>query len=227
MKHFLLKRWFFLLLVSGVTLAGLFPQKLRLLTDLLEVRVVVALALFLMAWCLESRNLLNSLLRPWPALWAVTISYGAMPVLGWIGGSLVGLEDFRVGLMVSASVPCTLASAVLWTRMAGGNEATALWVTLLTTGSSWLATTAWLIWGTGTQVKVETAALMQGLLLVLVLPVGLGQLIRAIPAFGRFALRQKTSLGFVSKILILTIIWKAAVDVFGKLEEGTTTVTAG
>jgi sodium/bile acid cotransporter 7 len=226
MRYFLWKRWFLLLLVAGVTLAGFFPHKLRPLSDILEVRVVVASALFLMAWCLESRILLKSLLPPWPALWAVTISFGLMPVLGWIGGSFLSLADFRVGLMVSVSVPCTLASAVLWTRMAGGNEATALWVTLLTTGTSWLATTGWLDWGTGTQVNVEKASLMQGLLLVLVLPVALGQVIRAIPTFSRFALRQKTSLGFVSKILILSIIWKAAVDVFEKLEAGTASLNA-
>lgn len=227
MRRFLLKRWFLLFLVGGVTLAGFLPQRLRLLTDHLEVRVIVALALFLMAWCLESRNLLNAFLRPWPALWAVMISYGAIPVLGWIGGRLLDSADFRIGLMVSVSVPCTLASAVLWTRMAGGNESTALWVTLLTTGTSWLATTGWLAWGAGAQVAVRTAALMQGLLLALVLPVALGQLIRTIPRLRRFALRQKTGLGFISKILILAIILKAAVDMFDKLNSGIATVKAG
>ncbi len=111
--------------------------------------------------------------------------------------------------------------------MAGGNEATALWVTLLTTGTSWLATTAWLAWGAGAQVAMETAALMRCLLLVLVLPVALGQLIRTISPLRRFALRQKTRLGFVSKILILGIILKAAVDVFDKLNSGIATVNTG
>ncbi len=104
-KDFLRKRWFLLLLVCGVTLAAIIPQRLRPVTEFLEVRVFVASALFLIAWCLESRNLLNVLLRPWPALWAVLISYGAIPVLGYLGGSLFRLPDFRIGLMVSVSVP--------------------------------------------------------------------------------------------------------------------------
>jgi len=108
--------------------------------------------------------------------------------------------------------------------MAGGNEATALWTTLVTTGLSWMVTTAWLAWGTGTQVQIETVALMRGLLLVLVLPVALGQSIRAIPSLGRFALRHKTRLGYVSQLLILIIIWKAAVDVFAMLEGGRSVV---
>ncbi len=74
MKEFLIKRWFLLLLIGGVTLAGLIPHQLRLLTDLIDIRMVVASALFLMAWCLESRSLWETLLRPWPVLWAVAIS---------------------------------------------------------------------------------------------------------------------------------------------------------
>ena len=117
-------------MVGGVTLAGFFPQKLRVVTDFLEVRVVVATALFLMAWCLESRNLVDSFLRPWPALWAVVISYAAMPVLGWIGGSIFTLADFRIGLMVSASVPI----AMLCDRVSGRglpHASLSLWLAVL------------------------------------------------------------------------------------------------
>jgi sodium/bile acid cotransporter 7 len=227
MKQLFLKRWFLLLMIGGITVAGLIPHRLRPLTDLLDVRVVVALALFLMAWCLEGRSLWETLLRPWPVLSATVISFGFLPILGWIAGSFLIIEDFRIGLMISVSVPCTLASAVLWTRMARGNEATALWTTLSTTGLSWIVTTAWLAWGTGTQVQVETAALMKGLLLVLVLPVALGQLIRAIPVLAQFASRQKTRLSYFSQFLILVIVWKAAVDVFAMLESGGTTVDLG
>jgi sodium/bile acid cotransporter 7 len=225
MRDALLKRWFLLLLLGGVMLAWLFPQRLRTFTNLLEVRVVVALALFLIAWCLESRSLWHTFLRPWPALWAITISYGLMPILGWIGGWFFDLEDFRIGLMVIASVPCTLASAVLWTRMAGGNEATALWITLLTTGTSWMATSGWLTCRIGAQIQVETTSVMKALLLVLVLPVALGQLIRAFPPLGRLAFRQKTGLEIFSKILILGIILKAAVDVFDRLEISATGIS--
>jgi solute carrier family 10 (sodium/bile acid cotransporter), member 7 len=224
MKEFILKRWFLLLLVSGVALAASMPRSLQPAVSLLEPKVIVSAALFLMAWCLESKNLWSTVLRPWAAIWALIISYSLMPALGWLAGSMLSFADFRIGLMITACVPCTLASAVLWTRMAQGNEATALLVTLLTTATSWLATTGWLMWGTGTQVGISQGSLMLGLFLVLVLPVGVGQSFRAIPSLARFAIRYKIGLGVVSKILVFSIIFKAAVEMFGKLEVGPATV---
>jgi len=224
MKKFFLKRWFLLLLVVGLSLAAWMPRSLQPVVGVLEPRMIVSVALFLMAWSLESRHLRNALLRPWPAVWAVFISYGLLPALAWMASLLLEVADFRIGLMIAASVPCTLASAVLWTRMARGNEATALLVTLLTTGTSWLATTGWLLLGTGTQVGFDAANLMRALFLVLVLPVGAGQLFQAIPPLGRFAIRYKTGLGVVSKILVFSIIFRAAVEVFDKLEGGSAMV---
>src|SRR5437868_5398407 len=137
MKALLRKQWFFVILLGGVTLAFLLPGWLRPVTARLEPRVVVAVALFLMALGLESRSLFGSLLKPLPALWAVLISYGPLPALGWLAGSLLPNADLRIGLLIITSVPCTLASAVLWTGQARGNEATALLVILLTTATSW------------------------------------------------------------------------------------------
>ena len=108
--------------------------------------------------------------------------------------------------------------------MAQGNEATALLVTLLTTATSWLATTGWLMLGTGTQVGISLGNLMLGLFLVLVLPVGVGQSFQGIPSFARFAIRNKIGLGVVSKILVFSIIFKAAVEMFDKLEGGSAAV---
>jgi sodium/bile acid cotransporter 7 len=127
--------------------------------------------------------------------------------------------------MIVASVPCTLASAALWTRLAGGDEATAMLVTLLTTSTSWLATTAWLAWGTGTQVSINTIEMMTGLLLVLVLPVGIGQALRSIGPLARTATRFKRVIGTVSQLLILVIILKAAADVSSRLRRETVTLS--
>src|SRR5437016_5722231 len=112
MKNLLLKRWFLVLMLAAVLLAWSFPRPLRSCIGWLEPRAVVAVALFLMAWGLESRSLVSAILRPLPALWAVVISYGALPALAWLGGRCLLEGDLRIGLMIIASVPCTLASAV-------------------------------------------------------------------------------------------------------------------
>jgi len=216
--HALLSRqWFLVILLGAACLAFLRPDGLRPVTARLELRVVVAVALFIMAWSLEGRSLFAALVRPWPALWAALISYGLVPALGLLAGLLIPQTDLRVGLLIITSVPCTLASAVLWTRLARGNEATALLVVLLTTAVSWLATTTWLTFGAGLAAEVKPSAMMQSLLFVLIVPVGLGQLSRSIPFLARAATRLKSALGILSRLLILCIVLKAIVDVSDRL----------
>jgi solute carrier family 10 (sodium/bile acid cotransporter), member 7 len=218
MKTLLARHWFLVTLVTGVALACLVPAWFGW-AEHLDPRVVVAPALFLMAWTLPSRSLARVLLRPWPALWAVAISYGLVPVCGWLAGTLVPVDDFRIGLLIVTCVPCTLASAALWTRMAGGDEATALLVTLLTTASSWLVTPAWLAGATGMTVAVDALAMMKDLLLSLVVPVAVGQLIQALGPLARLATRHKQQLGVVSQFLILVVLLKAAVYVSARLRQ--------
>jgi len=227
MIRFLAKRWFLLVVIAGGLLAWLQPDWLRW-TRHAEPQLVMALALFLAAWTLESRSLYQTLLRPQAALWALVISYGFLPALSFfLGQWLLPIEDFRIGLMITASVPCTLASAVLWTRMAGGNEAAALLSTLLTTFLSWFATTAWLAFGTGSEVHVDSSGMMRGLALILVLPVGVGQLLRAAPVLARTATRYKTPLGVISRLLIVVIMLRAAVEVRDQAARETSQLSAG
>jgi solute carrier family 10 (sodium/bile acid cotransporter), member 7 len=226
MKVFLARRWFLLVLLAGIAVAAISPGALRW-TDMVRPQPVMALALFLAAWTLESRSLYQSFLRPAPALWAVVISYLFVPVVGWLAGFLLPVLDFQIGLMICTSVPCTLASAVLWTRMAGGNEATALLATFLTTAMSWFATTAWLAWGTGQDVQIDTAAMMTDLAVILVMPVGVGQLARAVSPLRWFATRFRPLLGVISRLLILLIMLKAAAAVSSQLSEHALTIGIG
>jgi sodium/bile acid cotransporter 7 len=227
MVGFLAKRWFLLVIVAGGIVAWLLPDWLRW-TRHAEPQLIMALALFLAAWTLESRSLYLTLLRPQAALWALVISYGFLPAVGFfLGEWLLPIEDFRIGLMITASVPCTLASAVLWTRMAGGNEAVALLSTLLTTFLSWFATTTWLAFGTGSEVHVDSASMMRSLALILVLPVGVGQLLRAPPLLARTATRYRTPLGVISRLLIVVIMLRAAVEVRDRATQETAELTLG
>jgi sodium/bile acid cotransporter 7 len=221
MLPFLAKRWFLLTLVAGVAVAGFWPGVLGWTrSEWLRPQLVMALALFLSAWTMESRSLYQAIVRPWPSLWATAISYGFLPALAWVSGFyLLTNDEFRIGLMICASVPCTLASAVLWTRMAGGNEATALLTTFITTGISWFATTAWLSGTTGQEVALDIPAMMRDLALILVLPVALGQLGRTVHMFRWVAVQFRQPLSAVSRVLILLIMLRAAVLVSEQLAE--------
>jgi len=218
MKRFLSRSWFLLLLLLGAVLAGVVPAWFGW-AGRIDPRYVVAPAMFLMGWTLPSRSLARVLVRPGPALWAMAISYGALPAAAWAASALLPVDDFRIGLLIVSAVPCTLASAVLWTRMGHGDDATALLVVLLTTATSWLVTPAWLALTTGTVVDVNTVAMMRDLLLTLVLPVALGQVGRMPEPLARAALHHKRLLSVISQLLILVILLKAAVYLSVRLRQ--------
>jgi sodium/bile acid cotransporter 7 len=224
MKGFVAKRWFLLLVCAGAILILVWPQGLGW-AAYLDPSVAGAAAIFLSAWSLNSRKLVQAVLHPLAALWAVSISYGLLPALAWLFGRLLPHADMRIGLLLIASVPCTLASAAIWTRMAAGNEATALLVTLFTNLSSWLATTAWLMLGAGVAADQGTAfGMMARLVLVLVVPVGLGQMLRTFGPLAQFADSHRTSLSIVARLLTVMIMLKAAMDIRDRLEHDTTPV---
>ncbi len=227
MRAFLARRWFLLVVVAGALVVWLAPGGLRW-TRPVNPSVTGAVAIFLTAWGLETRRLVGALVRPLAALWAVAVSFGLLPALAWLAGPLLPPGDLRLGLMVMAAVPCTLASAVIWTRLAGGDEATALCVTLLTNLTGWLATTAWLTLATAVSPGGAAApALMGKLLWILVLPLGLGQALRAVGPLARAAARYKPALGVTARLLTLVIMLKAAFEVRDRLDRGPAEVDAG
>jgi solute carrier family 10 (sodium/bile acid cotransporter), member 7 len=225
MLAFLTQRWFLCALITGVGLALLAPHAVHAATQHLAPPLVIAVALFLMAWTMPSRSLAGELRQPWAALWATAIGYGALPAMGWLVGHVAPLPDVQIGLLLAASVPCTLASCVLWTRLAGGNEATALLTVLFCTLSSWFLTTFWLAATTGAQVDIPISKMMRELVITLVVPVAVGQGLRFYQPCAEFANRHKRALGVVAQLFVLSIVLKAAAAVGLQVEEGGATLT--
>jgi sodium/bile acid cotransporter 7 len=219
MLAFLAQRWFLCALVVGVSLALAAPQAFHVWTKELPPPLVIAVALFIIAWTMPSASLAGESRRPWAALWAVTISYGMLPGVAWLLGQL-SPPDIRVGLMLAASVPCTLASGVLWTRLAGGNEATALLTVVASTLSSWFLTTFWLTTTTRADIDLPAAQMMLDLALTLVVPVALGQGARLSAPLRQFADRHKTALGAIAQLFVLAVVLKASAAVGLKIHEG-------
>ena len=219
--HLFVRHWFLILLCACLALTFSFPA-LFTWTAYLEPRLTVAITLFLTAWTMPARSLAGELRSPWPALWAVVISYGAVPGFAWGLGRLAPVDDLRIGLILVASVPCTLASAVLWTRMADGNEATALATVLGTTLISWVATPAWLLWTTGTLAPIAVGEMMLDLALCLLVPVALGQLVRGWQPAAEVADRHKSLLGAIAQVFVLAIVLRAGVAVGTRYHDGGT-----
>jgi sodium/bile acid cotransporter 7 len=172
---------------------------------------LTALILFLMSVTLDNRQLRSSLARPAPVVWAIVVNYGLIPLAAWPLSRLQLTPDFVVGLLVAASVPCTMAAASVWTRKAGGNDAIPLLVTLITNSLCFALTPLWLQWTLpaveGGAVQLDTGYLMQKLIVSALLPITAGQLTRLVPLLAVAADRRKVLLGNLAQACILTIVF--------------------
>jgi sodium/bile acid cotransporter 7 len=217
MRSFVRNHWFVCGIALGLISTLLFPGTLQPVTDTFEPRITVGLSLFLMAIMMPINSLLAEARRPWASLWAVLLSYGLVPVFAWLIGKPAP-SSVQIGLVLVSSVPCTLSAAILWTRLAGGNEATALVVVIGTILVSWFATP--LLVGLLTETTLDPTlvnAIMLDLILSLIVPMFLGQALRFIGVCARFADRHRVALAAVSQCCVLAIVLKAGVAVGGRL----------
>lgn len=208
MRDFLARRWFFLLLSASIGFALLWPEWVRPCANSIPERLMVMLSLFLIAWSLSIGQLLETLRRPGGALWALAVSFGLLPGLAWFLRFLLPLDDLQVGLMICASVPSTLSSAVIWTRLAGGNDALAMLSTVLSSGIGWLATSYWLTVATRIETSLSAWTMMSDLLLVLIVPLTAGQMVRCSSFVVWLTEEYQVINGVVARLIICVMLVK-------------------
>lgn len=209
MKKFLIQRWFLIALVAVLAIGTCFAKQLEPVTKLhfpgtaMPLRsVIVAVVLFLMAFPLEASAMWKAMRRPWPPLLAVVVNVGLLPLLAW--GVSFGLNaDLGGGLLVAAATPCTLASAAVWTRRAGGNDAVAILVTIITNLFCFIVTPLWLLVMTGESVdspELSLANMSTKLGSLVVLPMFAAQLLRRYKPLGIWATREKLTLSVLAHV---------------------------
>lgn len=217
MRKFLVRHWFLGGLAAAVVTGFAFAEPLSALPDVWVLRNgIVVVVLFLMSFPLALGDLQRAVRRPGGAVLATLVNYGALPLIAW-AASLLSSGDLAIGINVMAAIPCTLASAAVWTRRAGGNDSTALIVTLVTNAFCFLVTPFWLYWTTGSHITISLGIPTDGrglsllemmikLFFLVVLPMMAGQLARAIPAAGNWATENKKILSNVAQTGILAMV---------------------
>ena len=160
MKEFLAKRWFLLSLVVVFTLGLSFHEQCASWAKQTQFQyAVVFTVLFLMAVSLSLKALSSGIRRPRGTLLAVAMNYGVLPLILWAVTCLLGNPEFkglRDGLLVIAVTPCTLVSAAVWTRRAGGNDSIAIMVTLVTNLLCFVIAPLWILLFFGADVEFKT-----------------------------------------------------------------------
>lgn len=188
----------------------------------LDTRLATAIVLFLMSFTLKGDHLRDAFLRPWPVAIAFAINFGLIPLMAIPAMGVQFLSDFEVGLMIAASVPCTMAAASVWTRKAGGNDAVSLLVTVTTNGSCFLITPLWLNWRLESAVELDLSSMITRLLTGVLIPMLIGQLLRLWPPCAAWADRFKTECGVVAQALILALVFTGATNAGMRIAGGGT-----
>ncbi len=213
-SRFARKHWFLIGLFLVMLLGFNACQQLAWMQDANRTRSgLVAIVIFLTALPIETAVIRSTLRRPAAAILGTVINFGVLPLMGW-GLSFLLRGDLALGLLVVSATPCTVASAALWTRRAGGNEVVALCVTVVTNATCFFVTSVWLGWMTQGNVNlphIAPQAMIQKLALLILLPGMLAQLIRQVPSVSERTRTHRTPIATVTQIGLLGIVGFGAV----------------
>ena len=224
MLRFLTHRWFLIALTILFVLGLLGASHLKLLAEWKWLRQTnLFLVMFITALPLEARSIWQTLKRPLAPAIALTMTYGLLPLIAWGASHLIQDPSLAGGLLVASVTPCTVASAAVWTRRAGGNDSVAILSTVLTNLACFIVPPLWLsvmLRGTAATASLDAGKLMIELLLLVVLPMVLAQLARFYARFAEFATRRKQSLSTLAQCGILLMVLFGAVNSGLKMQSG-------
>lgn len=185
MRAFLLRHWFLIGLAVVITLAALLPwigARGGPLYPELTVHLAVAGAFLISGMTLPLARLreaagrvrMHLFIQGFCFVLIPALVWSTLPLLAWLGAS----EALAQGFMVLACLPITIASCVIFTRAAAGNEAAALCNSVLGNLIGLVVTPALLLLLLGTHGEAPISSVLGQLSLEVLLPLLVGQVIR-------------------------------------------------
>jgi sodium/bile acid cotransporter 7 len=212
--------WLALILLAGMAKPEAFTPFLSQDIQTRGQQGVVFFVMFMMSLALPTDALFRTVKRPWSSILGVLLNWGLIPLLAMVAAPLLHSE-FRPGLFLAAAMPCSMASASVWTRRAGGNDAIALLVTVITNGTCFAVTPLLVLLLTGKQVNFNVQDKVTELAIVVLLPLVLGQVIRQIDPIRAWCDRHRAILGVVTQSGLLFVILLGAVKTGERLQQAT------
>ena len=180
-------------------------------------RLLVAVLMFLMGLGLSPRGILTQLRKVRALGLFLLVSYGLAPLVAYGVGRLLFSQrpDLFTGLIIMGATATTLSSCVVWSRLAGGNDALALVMSMVGNSLQFVVTPAWLALLLGASVQVDAVGMMKGLVVVVLIPILSSQAV-VVLSRGR-ALRLKPLTGVLARVLVLGVILVAVSKAAGDL----------
>jgi sodium/bile acid cotransporter 7 len=225
MRRFFIHRWFLLALIAVIVGGAYFSAPLtRSLARLPHSweNVLIAAVMFLMALPLDARAIGRALRWPTATFLGAATNFIVPPLVACAIAPLLAVvsRDLALGLLIAASVPATISSAAVWTRRAGGNDAVALLVSMVTNLSCFAVTPLLLAVTAGAQIdgtQFRPGGMMVRLALIVALPIVLAQALRLVPRVAFWSARRKTPLGVACQFGMLTMVFTGVVQCGEKL----------
>jgi sodium/bile acid cotransporter 7 len=206
----LAKHWFLLSLAVCFSLGFYFAHPLRPLLDLAWLRnSIVFVVMWAMGVTLHAEAVRQSLVKPRPSLLAIAINVLFIPLLA-LPWRWVLPADLFGGLFVTSIVPCTLASASVWTRKAGGDDSISMMTTIVTNLACVIVVPLGIFLVLAQQAEIDAVAQVKKLTLLVVLPLMLAQIMRRLGADAwadrnRFRLASAAQFGILSMVVFGSI----------------------
>jgi sodium/bile acid cotransporter 7 len=181
--------------------------------DIKIIQAINNIMVFLVSGLTLKSDDLRALMRQWPGwLYGIASILFISPCLGFAMVRLpLNPAEFSTGLAIFCVVPTTLGVGVALTAASKGNQALALFLTVVTNLLG-IVTVPYglrlILSGTGT-VTVEPQSLVVKLLITVLVPTVAGKLAREfIPGVRNFVTEFKTQLSMFSTVNLAMIIWQ-------------------
>ena len=218
------KQWFLLALAAALALGFSFADWVSAVGHTPGLRSgLVASVLFLMGLTVPAGSFGSALRSPKAGLLALVLNIVAVPLIAATLANLLP-ASLAGGLVVAAAVPCTLASALAWTRRGHGNEVVPMMVMLVTNSLCFLIAPATLLLLLGQTVQLNFADQASKLALLVVLPLAIAALVRLRRGIAQWADANKQSLTTIALcgILVMVSFGAAATSLqsFSSAEQG-------
>ena len=225
MKNFLRRQWFLFVLIGVVVFGCLRPGPGTFIKEKVGLNFFIFIMLFLMSFTLKTGQILKAVTNYRGLVILLATGYAVVGGMNFLAAQVFfrGRADLFVGLVVVGAVPCTLVSAAVWTRMAGGNDALALSTTVASNALNFLVAPVMLnlmLAGyLAGRIELPVSMMAWKIFVVVLVPVTLGQLLRAPRSLAAFADRAKKPVGVIGRLIILTVVLVAGSKVGAQFAE--------
>lgn len=207
----LTKHWFLASLAVCFSVGFFFAEPLQWLLELTWLRnAIVFFVMWATAINLRADTIRRSIAFPFPSLLAIAINVIAVPLLclPWM---MVLPEPLFGGLFVTSIVPCSLASASVWTRRAGGDDSIAIMTTVFTNLACVIVVPIGIYAVLAHQAEIDLDDQVKKLAWLVVLPVVLAQAMRRLGAAAwTDRIRPRLSAGGQLGILAMVVFGSVA-----------------